>query len=89
MESLLQLLKTLEASSTIENDNEFLSLEIPLVAEISRHAEELLITPTGDCNWDTIDTLREHGFTVFAVERDGFGWLIGGIQTQKGVITYG
>jgi hypothetical protein len=52
-------------------------------------AENVLITPNGHCNWDAIDVLRDAGYMVFPVERDRFGWLIGGIQTTVGILVYG
>lgn len=88
METLLKLLKALEDAEEIE-DTEFLSFNIPIVSEISRRAEQLLITKTGGCDWERIETLASHGYHAFPIERDSFGWLIGGIQTLKGVITYG
>lgn len=89
MDDLLKLLKALESAEEIDGTHEFLSMDIPLVAEISRRAEELLITEDGKCEWERIEMLAIHGNHVFPIERDGFGWLIGGISTSKGVITYG
>ena len=89
MDDLVTLLKALETANEIDGTHEFLSLDIPIVAEISRRAEKLLITGNGDCDWDHIDDLKDCGYPVFPVEKDGFGWLIGGIGTKKGVITYG
>jgi len=89
MDDLIKLLKTLEDMTELDGTHEFLSLDIPIVAELSSLAESLLITDGGHCNWENIDTLREYGYPPFPVEKDGFGWLIGGIPTEKGVITYG
>lgn len=89
MDDLLNLLKALESAEEVDGTHEFLSLDIPIVAEISRCAEDLLITEGGKCDWERIQLLAAEGYPVFPVERDGFGWLIGGIGTQKGVITYG
>ncbi len=89
MEKLVKLLNALEDDDTIDGTHEFLSLDIPIVAEISQLAEELLITEGGKCHWDNIADLMVYGYQAFAVEKDGFGWLVGGISTQKGVITYG
>lgn len=89
MEGLLELLKALESATEIDGTHEFLSLDIPIVAEISRRAEELLITSDGNCDWGNMATVYDHGFRVFPVERDSFGWVLGGISTTKGVITYG
>lgn len=89
MDDLLNLLKALESAQEIDGTHEFLSLDIPLVAEIARRAEELLITSDGKCDWERIELLATNGYPVFPVEKDGFGWLIGGVSTSKGVITYG
>ena len=89
MDDLLNLLKALESAAEIDDTREFLSLDIPIVAEISRRAEELLITGGGHCDWERIEVLATEGYPAFPIEKDGFGWLIGGISTSKGVITYG
>jgi hypothetical protein len=52
-------------------------------------AEEVLITYNGQCNWDNIGKLKAVGYDVFPIERDRFGWMIAGIQTMYGVVTYG
>lgn len=88
MDKFLTLLKKLEEDEFLGED-EFLSQEIPIVSELSHLADELLITPSGFCNWENIHTMEDHGYQVFPLERDSFGWLIGGIQTQKGIIAYG
>jgi hypothetical protein len=56
---------------------------------VSFLAEEVLITNTGQCSWHNIEALRNAGYEVFPIERDSFGWLIAGIQTTCGVVTYG
>jgi hypothetical protein len=33
--------------------------------------------------------MKNSNYDVFPIERDRFGWLIGGIQTSKGIIAYG
>jgi hypothetical protein len=52
-------------------------------------AEEVLISFNGQCNWENIGKLKAAGYDVFPIERDRFGWMIAGIQTGCGVITYG
>lgn len=89
MEQLVKLLNALEDATEIDGTHEFLSMDIPIVAEISRRADELLITPEGKCHWDNIADLMVYGYQAFAIEKDGFGWVVGGISTQKGVVTYG
>ena len=60
-----------------------------LIHNISNLAVVLLITEQGDCNWDNIMMSRNNGIDIFPLEQDRFGWLIGGIQTEKGIIQYG
>ena len=88
MDKFLTLLKRLEDDEFLEGD-EFLSQDIPIVHEISLLADDVLITPTGFCNWENIHLMESHGYQVFPLEHDNFGWLVGGIQTQKGIIAYG
>lgn len=88
MEKFLTLLKNLEDDDFLEED-EFLSQDIPIVHEISLMADDILITPSGFCNWANIHLMEDYGYRVFPLERDSFGWLVGGIQTEKGIIAYG
>jgi hypothetical protein len=60
-----------------------------LVQEIVNMAAEVLIKPDGDRNYSAEIALETAGFPVFCLEKDGFGWLTGGIETDKGVIAYG
>ncbi len=82
LSKLLSLLKSLE-ESIVEFERD------PLVDEASKVAEDVLITETGANNWDAHEVLKQHGFEVFPGERDTFGWLIGCIQTKKGILCYG
>ncbi|MED0738985.1 hypothetical protein [Aneurinibacillus thermoaerophilus] len=59
------------------------------VEEIDLLACRALITPDGRCNWGAIEELKENGFRVFPGETDGFGWLTGCIETQKGIVVFG
>lgn len=43
----------------------------------------------GRPNFVAINEMAKIGFQVYPVERDSFGWLIGGVKTNKGVITFG
>jgi hypothetical protein len=70
-------------------ESEYLSEPTELISEISDLACELFITNSGKCNGDTIAEAGKHGINIFPVEQDRFGWLIGGIGTKKGIITYG
>jgi hypothetical protein len=90
MEQLITLLQSLEDLPDIKLfDGEYISGENPGAREAASLAESLLIHPNGGCSWDAIDELRGVGYDVFPLERDAFGWLIGGIQTSAGVLIYG
>lgn len=43
-------------------------------------ADELLITSSGQPNYDAITELKQYGYETYAIERDSFGWLVGGIR---------
>jgi hypothetical protein len=49
----------------------------------------MLFTAEGRCDWKNIKELQSKGYLVYALEKDRFGWLIGGIETRKGIIAYG
>jgi hypothetical protein len=83
-----------ELISKVEKDDSipecgFLIIDHPFISEIKYIADTLLITDDGKCNWDNIEILMDNSIEVFPVELDRFGWLIGGIRTTKGIITYG
>jgi len=60
----------------------------PLVRIVEYLADKYLIED-GQIVYGNIGLLEEDDISVFPVERDSVGWLIGGIQTNKGVITFG
>ena len=85
MESLLQLLVKFENDTSISHDkNDFIKHR-----EIEQFACELLVDAEGRCNWENISILKDAEFNVIPIEKDRFGWIIGGIVTKKGIITYG
>lgn len=84
----MELIYLLEQDDTIRR-SEYLSHEIEIVNQIACMADDLLIMANGHCNWDMIDSLEDKHIYVFPVEKDRFGWVIGGIPTTKGIITYG
>ena len=88
MERLIELVREIECDSRIQY-SEYVSPVLPAVMEIECLAEEVLITEKGACNWPNIRILQTHKIFVFPIERDSFGWLVGGISTTKGIITYG
>lgn len=59
------------------------------VNQIIQLANELLISPIGECNWTNIRQLTDYGYSVSPGEKDKFGWLSGCIKTKKGIITFG
>lgn len=85
MDELIQLLKQFEMNVPLTaNKYDFISN-----LDIEALASHLLINECGECNWMNIDVLEENGFSVIPIEKDSVGWLIGGIVTTKGIITYG
>ena len=89
MDHLINLLKALESDDTLIPVEECITEHHPLVEEIAEKAELYLITNNGFCHWEHINMLKQCGYSVFPLERDSFGWLIGGISTSKGIIAYG
>ena len=89
MEKLINLLEEIDKSDLEDNYDERLSDDIELVANIVELATSELIDDNGHCMWDNHEVLKKRGFSVFCGERDRFGWLVGCIQTKKGVISYG
>jgi hypothetical protein len=85
MDELVELIKQIEESEIEEveylNNNETAS-------RISSIAQGLFITEEGKCNWDNIEIAGKVNIHIFPVERDRFGWLIAGIETKKGIITF-
>ena len=90
MDRLLQLLKLIEKNDLIQDyEHDIIPAQHPDVIEAINLAEALLITNNGDVDWYSVDVLRAEGYAVFPLEKDRFGWLIGGIATQKGTISFG
>lgn len=88
MERLVELIEQIEKDDSVHECG-FLSDIYPAVYEIQCIADTLLITDKGGCNWENIEILIDKSIDVFPVELDRFGWLVGGIRTKKGIITYG
>ena len=59
-----------------------------LIDEIETLACGAFITGNG-CNWANMRPVEDAGFAVVALEKDSFGWLVGGIKTKHGTIVYG
>jgi hypothetical protein len=89
-ERLIELLKQIEDNADIEDyKGDIIPATNIMVQEASYTADQLLISSHGDVNWDMIDVLNKDGYYVFPLERDRFGWLVGGIATKKGTIAFG
>lgn len=62
-------------------------------SEIKDQCEELacdlLITDDGGCNYPNIRYVRSLGYSVYAGEKDSFGWLTGCIEKDGKVLVYG
>jgi len=85
MEELLQRLQQFETDTSVpDSETDFVEN-----ADIEAAACSVLIDEDGQCRWDCIHVLETAGFSVIPIEKDSFGWLIGGIVTTKGIITYG
>lgn len=88
MDRLLVLLSTLEQSDI--TPREFLTTEHwEEISEIEYLLERVCITSDGSIDHDVVETMRKKGYPIYPVERDSFGWLIGGVLTTKGTITFG
>ena len=88
METLLQLIQQIENDPIIQSVV-YVPIRLPAVMEIQSIAEDVLITEKGECNWENIKILQKNNIRVFPVEWDVGGWIVGGISTTKGIITYG
>ena len=89
MAKLIKALKLLEESVAKADEDGYLDSTHPLVENVEYLAVEMLITSTGKLNIENMEILDNMGYRTFPVERDRFGWLIGGIQTSIGIVTYG
>jgi hypothetical protein len=88
MERIVELISQIEKDDSIPECG-FLIIDHPLITEIKNIADTHLVTEEGRCNWDNILDLMDKSVEVFPIEADDFGWLVGGIRTSKGIITYG
>jgi hypothetical protein len=86
MEELVKLLNDLE-----KDENLVFSayIDSSIIEPIQILARSILIDDDGRPAWDAIDTLSLKGYFVFPLERDRYGWIMGGIETKKGVVRYG
>jgi hypothetical protein len=71
-----------------EEDEDFEDCDI--CDKIGELASGLFITNGGHCNWDNIKKFEEMATCdIFSIERDSFGWLIGGIKYEGKIYSYG
>jgi hypothetical protein len=62
----------------------------PIVSKIANMLEEIFITAGGHLNYDLKDKFMDmYGYELYPVEQDRWGWVLGGLQTSKGTITFG
>lgn len=89
MDKLVKLIKQVEDSDIPEQ--QFLSNEDhPLVPQIVVMLDELFITEGGHIDFDAKDKfMAEYGYELYPVEHDRWGWILGGLITEKGVIVFG
>jgi hypothetical protein len=85
MDELIRLLQEFENDTSLTYDED----EFVANPEAAAAASNVLIDDEGKCNWENIKILETIGFYVIPIEKDSFGWLVGGIVTKKGIITYG
>ncbi len=89
MDELVALVQELEASG-IDPRPYLRDEDHPNVEMIGILLETLFITTRGNINLDARDELREtHGYELYPVEQDSWGWILGGLRTKKGTITFG
>jgi hypothetical protein len=60
-----------------------------IVQDATHLANLVLIKDDGERNIENEIKIKIAGYGVFALEQDGCGWLLGGILTPKGIISYG
>ena len=77
---IISLLNKIDEDESIDINNNI------IVKAVIYLADDCL---TGDENYCNIEYIRKSGFDVFAGEQDRFGWLIGCIQTKRGIIVFG
>ena len=70
-------------------EKEFLTEPKNIVNEIIDIATVIFIDAEGCVNYKNIIECKKYGIYIYCIEQDRFGWLIGGIQTNKGIIRFG
>ena len=80
MDQLITILKAIESSDAPDS---------AFFVEAEDLATRLLIRDDGGRNYDNEIILCNLGFYVKCLEKDSFGWLVGGIETSHGIVQYG
>jgi len=89
MEALVALIRELEDSDLQERPY-LADGDHPNVSKIAHMLEELFITAGGHMNYDLKDMfMQTYGYELYPVEKDRWGWILGGLQTSKGTIVFG
>ena len=89
MERLAALIQEVEASD-IPQHPYLESTDHPLVPIIANMLQELFITTGGNMDYDAKDKfMLLHGYELYPVEYDSWGWILGGLRTKKGTIVFG
>jgi hypothetical protein len=89
MDKLIKAIQVLDESAVKIDLDGYFDATHPLVKDVALLADQLLITSTGKLDIDNMEVLDSKGYQTFPIEKDRFGWLIGGIQTSFGIVTYG
>lgn len=95
MEELLKVLEELystQGNSVIdEYDGRSYFEDCDIKNKAEGLCDDVLITEGGGCDWDNINVLRSNGYSVFAGEKDSFGWLTGCVQKHgdNRILVYG
>jgi len=83
---LVQLLTKINNDDIIKVTNDYYDRTNPLIAAVIYIADDYLTSEPGYFN---IHKLKQEGFDIYPVEQDRFGWLIGGIRLNRGIILFG
>jgi hypothetical protein len=88
MERLVHLLNEVNASDMtpryyLEADHHS---AVPLIKNLLCSE---MITEEGHMNWDKRDELASYGFRLVPIEKDNWGWIVGAVVTDLGMITFG
>jgi hypothetical protein len=83
---IIQLLQEIDTDDSIEVTDNIYTRTHPLISAVIYLANNYL---TGDDNYYPMKYIKEAGFDIYPGEQDSFGWLIGCIKLQRGIIVFG